>query len=408
MAGSVLVVEREPQAGSLLRGVLAEDGYDVRVAPTARAAMAALGEGLPDLVLLGPPLADGDGFEVARELERRAGGRGVPLVLLTDDPEPRRQARWLGAAAYLPRAVAPADLRARVARTLDTADRMAAEDLRHRARAAEQLRTLDEVRREMAHRRARAVRAVGGEAGEAAPAAGPRGDLADPPGAERAGALLAAAAHELRAPLAVMVASAELLRSERRYDERMVEVVLRQGRRLGRLLDGLQDSWRAGGGRLRLRRARVDLAALARDVAGLAGAPAPGRPPRVEAPAGPVWGRWDRDRLEQVLWNLLANAAKYGPAGGEVTVRVEDLGAGARVAVADEGPGIPPEDLPRVFDRFYRTPAAEGGGARGLGLRLYISKALVEAHGGRIWAESRPGGGSTFAFTLPYGAPEGD
>ena len=132
-------------------------------------------------------------------------------------------------------------------------------------------------------------------------------------------------------------------------------------------------------------------------------APVPERAFRVEAPALPLEGQWDHDRLMQVLENLLSNAVKYSSAGDEIVVRVADQGESALVAVADRGSGIAPETLPRVFDRFYRTDSATASNARGLGLGLHTAKALVEAHGGRIWAESAgPGRGSTFSFVLPY------
>jgi signal transduction histidine kinase len=106
----------------------------------------------------------------------------------------------------------------------------------------------------------------------------------------------------------------------------------------------------------------------------------------------------DRDRVVQVLDNLLANAVKFTPDGGEIAVRAEPDGTGVRLSVEDTGPGIPEADLPCIFDRFWQ---ADRGDARGLGLGLAIVKGLVEAHGGRVWAERRPTGGAAFRFTLP-------
>jgi signal transduction histidine kinase len=103
--------------------------------------------------------------------------------------------------------------------------------------------------------------------------------------------------------------------------------------------------------------------------------------------------------LGQVLDNLLGNAIKYAPPGGDIVVRVEATGDQARLSVADQGPGIPADALPRLFERFYRGQHSAGEG--GLGLGLYISRMLVEAHGGAIRAASRPGTGSIFTVTLP-------
>jgi signal transduction histidine kinase len=98
-----------------------------------------------------------------------------------------------------------------------------------------------------------------------------------------------------------------------------------------------------------------------------------------------------------VLENLVSNALKHGGETGEIVVRVEKREGEARVSVRDSGPGIDPEHVPHLFDRFYRASTR----ASGLGLGLYISRILVEAHGGRIWVESEPGQGSTFTIVLP-------
>ncbi|MBI4545370.1 MAG: PAS domain S-box protein [Gemmatimonadetes bacterium] len=106
----------------------------------------------------------------------------------------------------------------------------------------------------------------------------------------------------------------------------------------------------------------------------------------------------DRERVLQVLSNLVGNAVKYTPAGGRITVRAETREAEVGFLVSDTGPGIPPEHLPHIFERFWQVRQS---GRRGIGLGLAIAKGIVEAHGGRIWVESRPGAGSTFHFTLP-------
>ncbi|MCX6100172.1 MAG: ATP-binding protein, partial [Candidatus Bipolaricaulota bacterium] len=111
----------------------------------------------------------------------------------------------------------------------------------------------------------------------------------------------------------------------------------------------------------------------------------------------------DAHRIEQVLLNLLANAIRHTPGGGRIELRATLAAADEiELRVCDTGPGIPPEDLERIFERFYRIdPSRESGGA---GLGLSIAKALVEAHGGRIWAEARPEGGACFVIRLPLGA----
>ena len=216
---------------------------------------------------------------------------------------------------------------------------------------------------------------------------------------------IAMVSHELRNPLTALSGFAQLLQRQRRYNERAVTMILSQARQLERLIGDLLEVSRLEAGRLELRRTEMDLAQLVRVAVERTQALTDRHAIRVDAPPGQLRGWWDADRLEQVLHNLLSNAVKYSPAGGEITVRVEGDGAVARVAVADQGVGIAPGALPRLFDRFYRAEATASG-AQGLGLGLYISRSLVQAHGGRMWAESTPGRGSTFVFTLPYGGPE--
>jgi histidine kinase len=109
----------------------------------------------------------------------------------------------------------------------------------------------------------------------------------------------------------------------------------------------------------------------------------------------------DPERVHQVLFNLLDNAVRFTPAGGRITITASRHNGAVDVAVADTGPGIQAEHLPRVFDRFYRVDEARSRDDGGTGIGLAIARSVVEAHGGRIWAESEPGRGSTFTFELP-------
>jgi signal transduction histidine kinase len=119
----------------------------------------------------------------------------------------------------------------------------------------------------------------------------------------------------------------------------------------------------------------------------------------LKIPDGMLTIEADQERLERVVLNLLSNALKYSPSEKSVEIEVQLNAGGLQVAVRDQGEGIASEHLPRLFQRFARVQGTSG--TEGIGLGLYISRVLVEAHGGKIWAESEPGKGSTFCFTLP-------
>jgi two-component system sensor histidine kinase KdpD len=108
----------------------------------------------------------------------------------------------------------------------------------------------------------------------------------------------------------------------------------------------------------------------------------------------------DYVEIDQVLSNLIENAAKYSPPGTQIVVRARRTGREVRVEIADEGPGIPPSSVPHLFDPFYRVDESTPR-TKGLGLGLAVAKGLIEAHAGRIWVENRPGGGSVFQIALP-------
>lgn len=165
------------------------------------------------------------------------------------------------------------------------------------------------------------------------------------------------------------------------------------------MIEDLTDATRHKTGRLSLLRQMLDLEQLVTDVIhGVAGALEVDRV-RIEASEGLPLVMADKERLERILINLLTNALKYSAPNTEVTLRLEPQGNEVVISIMDWGVGISPEDLPNLFDEFYRSKRVQETG--GLGLGLYIAKMLVEAHGGRIWVRSRLGIGSTFSFTLP-------
>ncbi|HET7291644.1 MAG TPA: PAS domain-containing sensor histidine kinase [Vicinamibacteria bacterium] len=177
------------------------------------------------------------------------------------------------------------------------------------------------------------------------------------------------------------------------------EVVERSVGAMKRLLRDILEAQRMEGSPLQVLREPEDVAALVRDTAELMAALAADKRVRLDVRIEGEPGRamCERERLQQVLQNLIGNAIHFTPAEGSVVVRAWREGGEVRVSVADSGPGIAPEQHAHVFDRYWR---GRGSSRHGIGLGLFIVKRLVEAHGGRIWVDSAPGSGATFVFTL--------
>ena len=222
--------------------------------------------------------------------------------------------------------------------------------------------------------------------------------------------LISTVAHELRSPLtSVKGFTATLLAKWDRFNDEqkkvMLETVNADADRVTRLLADLLDVSRIDAGRLELHRQVVDLEHSVRKA--FAGRMASGEPEsrfvlRVDGELPEMW--LDPDKIDQVVGNLVENALKYG--AGTVTVTITGKPDGAEVVVTDEGEGIPQEMLARVFTKFWRR--GDGGRRSGTGLGLFITKGLVEAHGGEITAGRGANGGAEFRFTLPAGTPTYD
>jgi signal transduction histidine kinase/DNA-binding response OmpR family regulator len=219
---------------------------------------------------------------------------------------------------------------------------------------------------------------------------------------------LSVASHELNTPLATLSLQVDDLvrqagRGEREAIDRGMALARRQVDRLSRLVWDLLDVSRITSGQIEIRPAELDLVQTAREVLTLFAAELARAGCAVELGAsGPVRGRWDPARIEQVIANLLSNACRYG-AGKPVRVTVEGDGTTARLTVQDQGIGILGVDRERIFERFERASSGRHHG--GLGLGLYIARQVVEAHGGHIDVSSAPGTGSTFTVELPLRRP---
>jgi PAS domain S-box-containing protein len=227
-------------------------------------------------------------------------------------------------------------------------------------------------------------------------------------GDSQRGELISTLAHELRSPLTSVkgFTSTLLHRWERFSDEQkreMLATVNMDADRVTRLIGELLDVSRIDAGRLELRRTEFDLAAMAEGIVGRFELQHDRHSFRLSFPDGFPRVYADPDKIEQVLTNLVENAVKYSD-GGPVTVTGQVTDAGVEVAVRDQGVGVPTDQLPLIFTKFYRRPGH--GVPSGTGLGLFIARGLVEAHAGRIWADSAPGQGTTLRFRLPRGGLE--
>jgi signal transduction histidine kinase len=222
--------------------------------------------------------------------------------------------------------------------------------------------------------------------------------------------LLAIVSHDLRNPLSAMIMAASMLSSELRKHnekgalERYSGVIDRNGRRMAKMLDDLLDFEGIRGAGLTLQSAEHDVGPLLEDIVEMLTAQANAKSIQLTTEVAPgVSGWFDRDRTLQVLSNLVGNAIKFTPASGTITIQVTVLADELLFAVRDSGVGIPPDQLARVFERYWQAKRTD---RRGIGLGLSIAQGLVEAQGGTLSVESELGRGTTFSFTLPlYNQP---
>jgi PAS domain S-box-containing protein len=220
--------------------------------------------------------------------------------------------------------------------------------------------------------------------------------------------LIGNVSHELRTPLGLILVMVTALRKDYIFGDiekrsRILRDIEEEARNLQGIVDQLLDESHLQSGRLALDRHLVDLRSLIRRTAELLTAQALQHPLTCQLPETELLAFVDARRIEQVLRNLLDNAVKYTPAGAAITVRAEAQAGAVRIAVSDEGPGIPPAEREHIFERFYRLVSPHAPPRPGLGLGLSICRGIVEEHGGTLWVEERTGGGSVFVLTLPSG-----
>jgi signal transduction histidine kinase len=397
--GLVLVVEDNPEMSRFIAEALRGE-YGVVLAFDGRQGLARAVEHRPDLILSDVMMPEMSGDRMLAELRRLPELAGVPIVFLTAKADDELRVRLLaeGADDYVMKPFMAEELRARV-RNLVTAKRSrdilqaelhsATVDLAQLAREV----TLERHALEEALEEARASR------DEVKRLLQIRDEL------------ISVAGHELRAPLTPLHLQRQLLQrlmaspdvpqaEKEKKIAHYLEVTRRQLQILTSLVDTLMDLSRIRQGTFAIdAEPEVDLGTLVREVVESYRPQweAAGSRVLLETDGAPK-GRWDRLRLGQVAANLLSNAIKYGK-GNPIEVSVSGDERGSRVVVRDHGIGIPREDRARIFNRFERSAPIKSFG--GLGLGLYITRRIVDAHGGVIHVESEPGKGSTFTVELP-------
>lgn len=213
---------------------------------------------------------------------------------------------------------------------------------------------------------------------------------------------IADVSHELRTPLTVIKGNVDLMRRMNSFDLEFLASIDQEANRLTRLVTDLLILAKAEAGSLPLNKTRVELDSLLMEVFNEMRVLAGNKVQVKLTDIDQLQVNGDRDRLKQVFLNLVANAIHYTPAGGEVFLSLSHAGDNAKLIVRDTGPGIPAEDLPYIFERFYRAEKSRTRtGTGGFGLGLSIAHWIVEQHGGKIEASSREGKGTTFAVWIP-------
>ncbi|HLF91353.1 MAG TPA: ATP-binding protein [Anaerolineales bacterium] len=211
--------------------------------------------------------------------------------------------------------------------------------------------------------------------------------------------------HQLRAPLTNMSGAVENIRVGCKLQtpacSRMLAILDQQTTRLDRLVEGVLSTARIEAGELTFHTEPISIHPLAHQIVEQFRARQVGRTVHLTQKPGLPLAFADRDRVAEVMTNLLDNANKYSPQGTDIFVGLRADQDEITVSVSDQGPGIPPGDLDRVFEKFYRIDSSDAQTAYGYGLGLYVCGQLVKAMGGRIWVENHPEGGAVFSFTLP-------
>ena len=405
----VLVVDDDESVLLTLQAILQMEGYAVEARSLGVEAIELLNQRRFDLVLTDLRLDDTDGITILAEIKRTSPETVAIMLTGYASLETAIKALREGAYDYLVKPCDVEELKATVARGLER--RYLSTQLHRRmAEIAAANETISELNQGLQQRIDEATAELTSMVEQLRELDRLKSQF------------LSMASHELKTPLTVISGFLQVSlrrkqrrlargypteaewREEQKADVEQLEVLNAQSQKLAKLVDELLDVSRIESGRLEFHLGEVDVRQLAADVAGRMQHTTQRH--ELSFPTGPSDESFvitaDRDHLEQVLNNLIGNAIKYSPDGGSIDVDVQPDPDGVTLRVRDSGVGIPASELEAVFSLFYRS-RAEGTRqtVSGMGLGLYISKEIVERHGGRIWVDSTPGQGSIFYVQLP-------
>ncbi len=399
---SILVVDDLPDFRQLMQAILQDAGYkDIVTAESAQEAFTILGlddPSLPtpevDLILLDINMPEMDGVEACQHIKNVPNLSDIPVIMVTGiaAEEKLEQAFDAGATDYIVKPTSPAEMLARIGSALNLKQEMErrmsgyVSDLEEKNRELElafvelekKNQELEEASRAKTH-------------------------------------ILSTATHELKTPLTSIIGYIDIILTRQNKvgplnekQQRYLQTAQRNSYRLKSLVDDLLDISRIESGGLELTPAELELWPEIQEI--VTGMRTQIDEKNIDLVLDipqeicPVLA--DKLRLTQVISNLLSNACKYSPQGARVTIRAREEDAGVRIDVSDTGIGISPEDQERLFTKFFRADNSSTREVSGSGLGLYITKHLIEAHGGRIWASSQLGQGTTFSLTWPKAGQE--
>ncbi len=356
---NILVVDDTPANLHLLSGMLKDRGCKVRPVSTGQEALQAAQRIPPDLILLDINMPEMNGYEVCRRLKADPKLREIPVLFISalSETADKVKAFAAGGVDYVIKPFQFAEVDARVQTHLE---------LRRQKRALqesyERLKELERLRDSLTHM----------------------------------------IVHDMRSPLSAILGSLELLKAVMPAQPpelaRMLQTARASAAALTEMVTQLLDISRLEAGQMPLRKTECDLAKTIQEVINSLAPSAAGRRLRLSTP-DPGTALCDADILRRIIGNLLNNAVKFSPKEGEITVSIAREEAAVRVAVKDNGYGVPPEYHQKIFEKFCQAESKEK--KLGTGLGLTFCKLAVEAHGGRIGLDSQVGQGSTFWFTLP-------